>query len=90
MRKILCFGAAVVMLFALSVASSTAADKPKPEPEEVFKKLDANGDGKLSVDEFVRKRTGDEADKAKAAFAKLDKNSDGYLTLEEFKDRKKK
>ncbi|HEX3659214.1 MAG TPA: EF-hand domain-containing protein [Pirellulales bacterium] len=64
------------------VAPAVAAEQKSPE--EIFKKKDANGDGKLSVDEFVGKAEGEKADKAKARFAKLDKDGDGSLTLAEF------
>ena len=56
-------------------------DKPKVSPEERFKKLDKDGDGSLSIDEFRGKKT---ADEAAEAFKKLDANGDGKITLEEF------
>lgn len=65
------------------------AAKPKKTPEDRFKALDENGDGKISEAEFVGKREGDKADKAKKAFAKKDKDSDGNLTMEEFAPAKK-
>jgi Ca2+-binding EF-hand superfamily protein len=67
-----------------------AADKPKASPEDMFKRLDKNSDGKLTSDEFVGKQTGEKADKAKARFAKLDKDGDGSLTLDEYKAGSKK
>ncbi|HWA98279.1 MAG TPA: EF-hand domain-containing protein [Pirellulales bacterium] len=79
--------AAACGLFAIP---ASAADKPKRDPAEVFKKLDKDGNGKLSLEEFTGKKTGDDADKAKAAFTKLDTDKDGSLTLDEFKNRKKK
>jgi len=67
-----------------------AADpaKPKPTPEEVFKKKDKNSDGFLTKEEFVGKAK--DAAKAEARFAKLDTNGDGKVTLEEFKACHKK
>ena len=76
-------------MLSMTVSPSMAADKPKPTPEESFKKLDKNSDGKLSLEEFTGKRTGEKADAAKKAFARMDKNSDGSVDLEEFKARGK-
>jgi Ca2+-binding EF-hand superfamily protein len=85
MRKFV-LGSALVMLgLGFSVATASAADKPKASPEDLFKRLDTNSDGKLTLEEFIGKRTGEAADKAKANFPKFDKNSDGALDLDEFK-----
>lgn len=76
-----------------SVGMSAAADKaekPKPTPEDMFAKMDADKDGKLTEAEFVGKKKDDAAAKAIQAFKKLDKDSDGKVTLEEFKARAKK
>jgi Ca2+-binding EF-hand superfamily protein len=74
-----------------------AADEPKKgeakakaSPEEMFKKLDKNGDGKLSKEEFIGKKEGEAKEKAEKAFAAKDKDKDGFLTLEEFKAGGKK
>ena len=61
-------------------------------PEEMFKKWDENGDGKLSMAEYVGKKTAAEDE---AEFKKFDKDGDGSLTMEEFlegmsKGKKKK
>jgi len=94
----------VTGLLAASPARADDAPKPekgkgkKPDPEALFKRLDANGDGKISREEFakfaeiVREKakekgkgknaTGKGAD---AIFNRLDTNGDGYLSLEEFK-----
>lgn len=85
---------AVLALSALTVTAADApkgGDKPKPTPEEFFKKKDTNGDGKLSKEEFTKGAK--DAAKAEERFTALDKDKDGSLSLEEFKAggmRKKK
>jgi Ca2+-binding EF-hand superfamily protein len=87
MRRIVLWALFGIALVGFSAPVMAAEQK---SPEEVFKRKDANGDGKLSVDEFVGKLTGEKADKAKARFAKLDKDGDGSLTLQEFEAGQKK
>ena len=61
------------------------ADKPKADPAEVFKKLDTNGDGKISLEEWKAGPMGKkDPAKAEEIFKKKDKDGDGSLTLEEF------
>ena len=66
------------------------------DPEAMFKRLDANGDGKVTKEEFgkLRERMQKAGGKGEAAgkgqvgdrfFTHLDANNDGVLTLEEFK-----
>jgi Ca2+-binding EF-hand superfamily protein len=63
-------------------------DKPKATPEDVFKKLDKDGDGSLSLEEFKASPAGKkDAAKAEDAFKRKDKNNDQKLSLEEFKAR---
>lgn len=84
------------ILFALLVATSFtfAADEAKkkegdrPDPEAMFKKADANNDGKVSKEEFLKGAK--DAAKKEAQFAAKDKDKDGNLTLEEFKAGGKK
>ena len=72
---------------AAKPAAPAAGDaaKPKRDPAEVFKKLDANGDGKLTLEEWLASPQGKkDPDKAKAAFQKWDKDNTGSLTLEQW------
>lgn len=85
----------LTVLAALSATAlvATAADEAKPEakkrdPEAAFKKLDANGDNAVTLEEFKAARK--DAAKAEAAFSKRDKDGDGKITLEEFKAPAKK
>jgi len=59
-----------------------AAEAPKPDAAAIFKKLDANNDGKVSKEEFLKDKK--DAAKAEERFKKLDKDGDGFLTPEEF------
>lgn len=91
----------IVALFALALTASFAigaeGDKPKkpggPEggkrnPEAAFKKLDANGDGSLSADEFKAAPFAKEnPERAEKGFGMRDKDKDGKLSLEEFSAR---
>jgi len=58
-----------------------AGKHPQLSPEERFKKLDTNGDGSLTLDEFKAGPMGKHED----IFKKMDANSDGKVTLEEYK-----
>jgi Ca2+-binding EF-hand superfamily protein len=90
MRKFVSWASVAAVMLGLGVLPVFAADeKPKLSPEEQFKKMDKDGDGKLTLEEFVGKRTGEKADKAKETFTKKDKDADGKLTLEEFLPKKK-
>ena len=65
-----------------------AAGKPR-RPDEAWRQLDADGDGRVSYDEFVAnerlQRMPEEA--RKQIFARLDKNGDGAIQLDEMKAR---
>jgi len=66
-------------------------DKPKRDPAEMFKKLDTNGDGKISLEEFKASPMGQkDAAKAEEFFNKKDKDGDKSLSLEEFSAEGKK
>ena len=87
MRQFLSWAVLAAIVVGLHSGAVLAADPLKPEPEAVFKRLDTNSDGKLTLEEFIGKRKDEAAAKAKERFAKLDKDKDGSLTLEEFKAR---
>lgn len=60
--------------------------KAKPAPEEVFKQLDKDADGSLTLEEFKASPRGKkDPAKAEEMFKKLDKDSNSKLSLEEFK-----
>ena len=86
----LLFGFAFGSLVPFAGAAEEGKKKKKRDPEAIFKKMDKDGDGKLTEAEFVGNRKDAAADKAKKFFARLDKNKDGSVTLEEFKTRGKK
>ena len=68
-----------------AAAGAAEAGKPKRDPAEIFKKLDANGDGKVSLEEFKAGPAGKkDPAKAEEIFKKKDTNGDGFLSLEEF------
>lgn len=91
MKKLFAGLTALSLYAGLCAMPSIADDKPKPTPEERFKKLDKNSDMKLSWDEFKGKQTDEEKLKtAKAAFEKKDTDKDMFLTLEEYKAPAKK
>lgn len=87
---------AVVGLSSIGFAADKAEGGKKPEGaakkpvdmEAMFKKKDANGDGKLSKEEFLKGSK--DAAKSEKQFAAKDKDKDGCLTCDEFKGPAKK
>jgi Ca2+-binding EF-hand superfamily protein len=78
-------------------AKEKGKGKKKQNLETLFKKLDTNGDGKLSREEFAKlgelrnKKPSAKGNAEKRAkrldkqFTRLDTNKDGFLSLDEFK-----
>ena len=63
--------------------------KGRPNPEAIFKKLDADGSGSVSLEEFKAGPRGKEnPEKAGEFFKKIDKDGNGELSLEEFKSHR--
>jgi Ca2+-binding EF-hand superfamily protein len=56
-------------------------EKGRPNPDEMFTKMDTNNDGKLSKEEAQGP--------LKENFSKIDTNSDGYISKEELKNMPK-
>jgi len=87
MKQLLC--ALVVLSMGLGMAGMARAADEKPkkqvDPEVAFKKLDTNGDGKLSLDEFKGKKKDEALANAEKVFKAKDKDGDKALTLDEFK-----
>ena len=63
-------------------------EKKPPKAEDVFKRLDSNGDGKVSLSEF--KSRFKDPEKARSMFEKTDKNRAGSISLDELKSWMKK
>ena len=86
----------VAVLSIASISFSAEGDAKKTEGaakktvdmDALFKKKDANTDGKVSKEEFLKGQK--DAAKAETQFTKKDKDKDGNLTLEEFKTAGKK
>jgi hypothetical protein len=63
-------------------------DRQKANATQLFKKLDTNTDGHLTLEEFKSGPKGQKNPaKAEEFYKKADKDSDGKLTLEEFRPR---
>ena len=90
----------LLAILALSAVTTFAAEgdapkkpegdkgKPKMTPEEMFAKKDADKDGKISKEEFLKGSK--DAAKSEAAFTNKDKDKDGFLSKEEFTAAPKK
>ncbi|QIF05826.1 EF-hand domain-containing protein [Roseimicrobium sp. ORNL1] len=90
MKIILTLGA---LLLSASLTFAADGDKPRkpaeggarPNPEELFKKLDANSDGAISKEEYLASpRAKENAERAEKSFTARDKDKDGKLSKEEF------
>lgn len=105
MKRLITLSAMVAFLFGTTLSAyGDDDDKGKGkgkrgagDPEAMFKRLDANGDGKVTKEEFAKMRENlpekiKEKTKGKGngqlgdkLFDLMDTNKDGSLSLEEFK-----
>ena len=76
---------AVVVCCCFSSAFAAEGDKKRPDPEQIFKRKDADADGALSLEEYKKGMPEKALAKADARFKKLDTSGDGKLSLDEFK-----
>jgi len=83
---------AVLLLGVVTIHAEEGGDMDEEDPHSILKELDANEDGKLTIEELVPPALGlDEEDaedmafygKLKGHFAEADKNSDGGLDVTE-------
>ena len=88
---------AILALAATVNAAEGDAKKPEggkkkaPDMEAMFKKLDKDGNGSVSKDEFLASPQGKkDATKAGEVFGKKDKDGDGSLSMKEFAAQGKK
>lgn len=85
MNKRTLIAAAFAALISLPLVINAADEKKKGGG---FGALDANKDGKLSLEEFTKGQK--DASKAESRFKQLDTNKDGFISQEEFTAGQKK
>ena len=75
----------LIACFVLSgnaaVFSQDSEDVPQKRGSGKFKKMDTDGDGQISLDEFLAR--------AEQRFEKMDGDEDGYVTATEYKEKRK-
>jgi hypothetical protein len=96
MKKIITLLSVLAMAATVSAADGDAKKKGegkakgKGDPAAAFKKMDKDGDGKVTKEEYMATpQAKKDAAKAGESFTKRDKNSDGSLSMEEFAPAKK-
>ncbi len=94
MKRVLawvCLCGFMVSLTGQVVAEDKKPEKKKPDLEAVFKKIDADGDGFVTLEEMTKgKKEGKAKEAATKLHGRLDKDKDGKVSKEEFLKRGKK
>ena len=79
-------------ILAIATSLSYGQEEPEkgrkrhPDPEKIFKKLDADNSGGISLEEFkASPRAQQNPARAEEIFNKIDADDNGSITLEEFK-----
>jgi Ca2+-binding EF-hand superfamily protein len=88
MKKIVWMLSVLALSLGLSGMALAEEGAKKGKGKDAFAKLDTNGDGKLSEEEFTAGKSDKGLENAKKKFAKLDADSDGSVTKEEMKAAK--
>jgi len=83
----------LVMILLCSISFVNAQERQrekKHNPEELFKSLDTNADGELSLEEFTSKRRREDikAEAINDRFKSLDNDMNGSVSMEEFASRR--
>src|SRR3954453_7571226 len=88
MHRLLPLAALFIQCLTIWAIPGTAQDSPPSgrDPADIFRHFDANGDKKLSKDEFLKLAERNARLKANVELMlrRLDANKDGFLTLEEY------
>ena len=79
MKRSIC----VIVLGALLVTLTAGPSIAGPSMDEMFKAMDTNGDGKVTLAEFMA-ACKQAREKCSGDFSWYDRNKDGALTLAEF------
>ena len=79
-------------LFAATALEAAEGRKGwrKRSPEKIVKRLDTDGDGKLTLEIFVAKSEGKRKERREKIFRRSDNNENLFVTLDELKARDSK
>jgi len=81
MKKLLLALCMSVLAFGVAnAAEGKGAEKMQERKTEIFQKMDANGDGKVTKEEFMAFST----KKAEKRFEEIDTKNQGFFTKDEF------